>query len=134
MDVQTRGDHINFQSVRRHGDEPPAQFEASYRPDGTAFHAESGTLDYWLTERRRMYDPVGEDVLYAEIAHDPWPLQPADVTVRTNTMFEMSNLPTPKREPRFHYSNRRSMTGSIPRWIHNLEGDSHVRPSRLARR
>lgn len=134
MDVRTCGNQVDFRSVRKQRDEPPARFAVSYRPSGPVFSAEPGTLDYWLTERRRMYDPVGEDVLYAEIAHDPWPLQPADVTIRANSMFEESSLPTPNGEPRIHYSDRRSMTGSIPRWIRSLDGDPRVRPSRLAQR
>lgn len=79
-----------------------------------------------------MYDPVGEDVLYADIAHHSWPLQPADVTIHANTLFEESGLPTPECEPRFRYSDRRFMTGSVPRWIRTLNGGSRVRPRRLA--
>lgn len=134
MDVQMRGDQIDFRSVRKQKKEPSVRFTASYRPSGPVYRAEPGTLDYWLTERRRMYDPVGKDVLYAEIAHDPWPLQPADVTIRANSMFEKSSLPSPKDDSRVHYSDRRSITGSIPRWIHSLDGDPDVRPDRLARR
>lgn len=133
MDVQPHGDRIDFTSVRKKGVDPPARFEATYRPDGAVFNAEPGTLDYWLTERRRMYDSVGEAVLYAEIAHEPWPLQPADVTIHANTMFGGSSLPTPTHDPRVHYSDRRSMTGSIPRRIRHLNGDPRVRPSRLNR-
>lgn len=80
-----------------------------------------------------MYDPVGEKVLYAEIAHEPWPLQPADVTVHANTLFEESSLPTPECDPRVRYSERRSMTGSIPRWIRKLNDDPQVGPDRLVR-
>lgn len=134
IDVRMRGDRVDFRSVRDHAGEPRARFEASYQADGDRFHAERGTLDYWLAERRRMYDPTGEKVLYAEIAHDPWLLQPADVNVRANTVFEESSLPTPTHEPRVHYSDRRSITGSVPRWIRELNDDPHVRPDRLARR
>lgn len=130
--VHARGDGTRFRSVRDHPGEPPARFEASYRPDGDPFHAERGTLDYWLAERRRMFDPVGEAVLYADIAHQPWPLRTADVTVEANTMFETSDLPVPEGEPRFRYSDGLSMTGSIPRWIRELDGERRVRPRRLA--
>lgn len=133
MDVRTRGDHVDFRSVRTQRGEPQARFAATYRPDGEPFRAEPGTLDHWLAERRRMYDPVGEKVLYAEIAHAPWSLQPADVTVRTNTLFEESSLPTPERDPRVRYSERRSMTGSVPRWIRELDDDTAVGPGRLVR-
>ena len=117
MDVDADGSSVDFTSVRKHPGEPRAHFDVAYRPDGEVFNADPGTLDYWLVERRRMYDPVGNDVLYADIAHDRWPLQPADATIRENTLFETSGLPVPDDEPRFRYSEKLAMTGSIPRWI-----------------
>lgn len=134
MDVRADGDRVTFRSVRDHAGQPPARFEASYRPDGDGFHAERGSLDFWLAERRRMYDPTGEKVLYAEIAHEPWLLRPADATIEANTLFEESALPAPADEPRIRYSDSRSITGSVPRWVRNLDGDPDVRPARLARR
>ncbi|MFC7316266.1 YqjF family protein [Halomarina halobia] len=141
MDVRTRGDRVDFRSVRRRTSEPSdgrrgvtARVDATYGPDGGIFRAEPGTLDYWLAERRRMYDPVGERVLYADIAHDPWPLRPADVTVRENTMFEAGGLPTPEGEPRVRYSDELSITGSVPRWIRGWDGDTWIRPRHLAHR
>lgn len=132
MGVYGGGDRVSVRSVRRR--DPRVHFEASYRPAGERFHADPETLDYWLAERRRMYDPVGNDVLYAEIAHDPWPLQPADVTVETNTVFDDTALPTPVGEPRFRYSDYRSITGSVPRWIDELDAPARIRPDRLAHR
>lgn len=134
IDIHTRDDQVRFRCVRTHSDESPANFEASYKPDGERFYAESGTLDYWLVERRRMYDPVEHGVLYGDIAHDPWVLQPADVAIHANTMFEASGLPTPDDNFRVHYSDWCPMTGSIPRRIHGLQGDSGVRPWGLAQR
>lgn len=133
MDVRTRDDRVEFRSVRDSETER-GRFEATYGQDGDRFLAEPGTLDHWLAERRRMYDPVGERVLYAEIAHEPWVLQPADATIHANTLFEESSLPTPDRAPRVRYSERRSITGSVPRWIRGLDDDSDVPPDRLARR
>lgn len=107
--------HVEFRSERR-GD-PAARFAATYRPDGDVFHAEPGSLDHWLAERRRMYAPEapGSRVLYADISHDRWPLRPADVTVQENTLFEAADLPAPDGDPRFRYSREQSMTGSVPR-------------------
>lgn len=117
MEVDVDGDSVDFRSVRRHPGEQPARFEGAYRPDGERYRADPGSLDYWLAERRRMYDPTGDNVLYADIAHGPWDLQPASATVRTNTIFEGRGLPTPDDEPRFRYSRECFMTGSVPRWI-----------------
>jgi uncharacterized protein YqjF (DUF2071 family) len=63
------------------------------------FRAERATLDHPLAERRRMYDPAGEGVPYAEIAHRPWPLRPADATVSADAVFEASGLPTRSASP-----------------------------------
>lgn len=134
IDFRKRDGRVEFRSVRTESGEPPAQFAVSYRPTGEPTTAEPGSLDYWLAERRRMYDPVGDDVLYAEIAHDPWPLQPADLTIHENTMFEANDLPTPDDDPLVRYSTDLSMTGSIPRWIRNVTGDSKVQPARLSQR
>lgn len=107
-------DEISFRSVR---DDPPARFAATYRPSGEVFHADSGSLDHWLMERRRMYDPTGRRILYGEIAHDPWPLQPVDVTVEENTVLGAEGLPVPDGEPRARYAAELPMTGSVLRWL-----------------
>ena len=133
MDVRTHGDRVDFWSVRERPSEPPARFDASYRPDGEPFRAEPGTLDHWLAERRRMYDPTGRGVLYADIAHAPWPLQPADATVRADTMLEANGLPSPESEPRFRYVEELPVIGSVPRLIRGLDDDPRVRPRRLTR-
>lgn len=129
-----RGDRVEFRSVRDTSGDQSARFAVSYRPTGEPAPADRETLDYWLAERRRMYDPVGDDVLYAEIAHDPWLLQPADLTIHENTMFSANGLPTPRDEPRIRYSAKTSMTGSLPRWTHTVDGDPQVQPTRLSRR
>ncbi|MFA9416315.1 YqjF family protein [Natrinema sp. HArc-T2] len=114
----TAENHVVFASDRlqtartRDG---PARFAATYRSDGPVFTAEPDTLAYWLTARRRFYAPTGRGVLVGEIAHDPWPLQPAAVTIHENTLFEANGLPTPVGDPVVHYADDLSMTGSIPR-------------------
>lgn len=118
--VRVRGDEVEFEAVRR-GDRgsraTPAHFAATYRPDGEVFRAAPGTLDHWLAERRRMYDPTGRGVFYAEIAHDRWPLQRAEATINRNTTFEATDLPQPETDPSFRYADRLSMTGSVPRIV-----------------
>lgn len=113
----TERNHVTFESerVRRKGDGPPARFAATYRPDGEGFTADPGTLAYWLAERRRFYAPDPTGVLTGEIAHDPWPLQPAAVTIHENTLLEAAGLPMPTGDPVVHYADELSMTGSVPR-------------------
>ncbi|MFD1565098.1 YqjF family protein [Haloarchaeobius amylolyticus] len=112
----TEEKHVTFTSDRQQtARDGPARFAATYRPDGEVFTAEPDTLAYWLTARRRFYAPSARGVLAGEIAHDPWPLQPAAVTIHENTMFEANDLPRPTGDPVVHYADDLSMTGSIPR-------------------
>lgn len=93
----------------------PARFSATYCPDGPVFYADPDSLEYWLTARRRLYAPEHEGVLTAEIAHAPWPLQPADVTIHENTMFAANDLPKPTGDVIANYCGELAMTGSIAR-------------------
>ncbi len=124
MHVSGGEDRVSFASTRDGatpavgaptGDDPPARFAATYRPAGPAFTADEGTLEYWLTERRRFYASSGGRVLSAEIAHDRWPIRSAEVTIRENTMFEANGLPQPAGDPIAYFCGDLSMTGSIPR-------------------
>ncbi|MGQ3412994.1 YqjF family protein [Natrinema sp. LN54] len=116
----TEDNHVAFESERRSSesaDDTAARFAATYCPNGEVFTAEPDTLEHWLTARRRFYAPEADGVLTGEIAHDPWPLQPAAVTIHENTLFEANGLPTPTGDPVVHYADELSMTGSIPRRI-----------------
>lgn len=107
---------VAFASSREPVDGASAQFAVTYRPAGEVFFAEPGTLPSWLTDRRRFYAARGGGgVLTGEVAHAPWPLQPANVSIHENTLFAANDLPPPADEPIAHYCNRLELTGSIPR-------------------
>ncbi len=114
----TEANHVAFHSERQAGEtahDGLPRFDATYRPDGEVFTADPSTLTHWLTARRRFYAPDADTVLTGEIAHDPWPLQPATVTIHENTMRSANGLPTPTGDPLVHYADELSMTGSVPR-------------------
>lgn len=118
--VRTSDDEVTFRSVRTgpETDEGPGgHLHATYQPTGERFRAEPGSLDHWLVERRRMYDPGGQGVLYAEVAHEPWPLQPARATIHEETLFDADGLPEPDADPRVRYCESLAMTGSVPRVV-----------------
>ncbi|WP_090383183.1 YqjF family protein [Natronobacterium texcoconense] len=121
MRVGTDGREVAFSSRRRRSrtDTDVGRFSATYRPTGEATRTDEGSLEYWLTERRRFYASEARGVLTAEIAHEQWPLQPVDATIHENTMFEANGLPTPSAEPVCHFCRELSMTGSIPRRLRN---------------
>jgi uncharacterized protein len=120
MTVGGDGERVDFASERRRAElGDPARFVASYRPTGDASPPRTDTLAYWLTERRRFYAPSGRGVLAGEIAHDPWPLQPAEVTIAENTVLAVNGLPSPTDEPVVHYADDLAITGSILRRLPN---------------
>lgn len=119
MNVSADDDRVAFSSIR--ADDDGARFSATYEPDGEVFYAEPDSLEYWLTARRRFYAPRNGSVLTGEIAHAPWPLQPATATVHENTMLEVNGLPTAEEEPLALFCGELSMTGSIVRRVRGTD-------------
>jgi uncharacterized protein len=103
---QERSDEMIFYESRRFRVEGiPAEFIARYRPAGEVFHAEPGTLDYFLTERYCLYtaDDSG-NVNRLEILHAPWPLQPAVAEISRNTMTTPIGIALPDVPPVLHFA------------------------------
>jgi uncharacterized protein YqjF (DUF2071 family) len=105
---------IRYASIRTQTGVPPARFAARYRPAGPVFHAEPGTLASFLTDRYCLYtlDRRGR-VLRGEIDHAPWPLQPAEVEVRRNTMVEPLGVKL-TGDPLLHFAQRVDMVAWWP--------------------
>jgi uncharacterized protein YqjF (DUF2071 family) len=81
------GDAVDFRSRRADRRAPDAAFAARYRPTGPVAMAAPGSLEWWLTERYRMYSAGRRGVARrSEVRHPPWPLQPADAEITVNTM------------------------------------------------
>jgi uncharacterized protein len=57
--------------------EPARVFAAHYRSRGETFHAEPGSLEFFLTERYRIFAADAA----AEMHHDRWLLSPADAEI-----------------------------------------------------
>jgi hypothetical protein len=81
MSVERRGLHVQYESAR-----PGAAFSGRYRGVGDLFHADPGTLEYFLTERYCLYTEDGGRLYRAEIHHPRWQLQRAEAIVDLNTM------------------------------------------------
>lgn len=113
MQVSGADERTAFSSHRSGGE--PARFSATYRPEGDVFYAEPGSLEAWLTARRRFYAPANDGVMTGEVGHAPWPLRPAEVTIHENGVFGANDLPEPTGEPIAHYCGELAMTGSIVR-------------------
>jgi uncharacterized protein len=102
--VDPISDAFDYRSTRDDLRGHAATFRAQYRAARNTFHAEPGTLEYFLTERYALYT-VGKlgKVWRAEIDHEPWPLQVAQAEIRTNTMASAADIPLPNREPLLHF-------------------------------
>lgn len=106
MEVGVEGDTVHYRSVRR-GTGPKIAFEARFRPTGPATRSVPGSLEHWLTERYRLYSADGRGRIWSgDVAHDPWPLQPAEAAVTTNTMLMPLGLEIPDSRPLGHFARR----------------------------
>ena len=81
MATVSDGDRVHYLSVRG-----KAAFSATYRPAGEPAYAQSDSLEHFLFERYRLFAERRGRLITAEVAHDPWPLQPADARIELNAM------------------------------------------------
>jgi hypothetical protein len=110
MKVDVHAGEVQFQSRRTSDKGAAAELVVTYRPAGSAFNAEAGSLEYFLTERYCLFttDERG-DVLTVEIHHPPWPLQPAEATITVNTMADAAGVRLPSMAPVLHFAKRQDM-------------------------
>jgi len=101
MSITSRGDSFDYRSTRE-----GAQLIASYRPTTPVYNSELGSLEHWLTERYCLYaqSPNGT-ILRNDVHHAQWPLQGAQATIDTNTLFDFHGLAVPG-PPLLHFSKQ----------------------------
>lgn len=114
MRIARHGEWIDYRS-RRTNDR--VEFIGRYRPTGPVFQAESGTLEYFLTERYALFTVLhGRRVLRGDIHHLPWPLQPAEAHVDVNTVLAAYGLDVASaQQPLLHYAERQDTLIWLPR-------------------
>ena len=101
MDVSRTDGAVRFSSERTHRGAPTATFDTTYEPSGDPFTPEPGSLAAFLVENYRFY-AHGNRLYCGEIGHDPWTIRPADVEIRTNTLFEANGFDRPEGDPIVH--------------------------------
>jgi uncharacterized protein len=118
MSCRASGDQVDYRSIRTHKGAPPAEFVARYGPSGRPFESGPGSIESFLTERYCLYSADGRNnVRRGEIHHQMWPLQPAEVEVRTLAMTQQIGLKPPETEPILHFSKRLDVLAWLPRKI-----------------
>jgi uncharacterized protein len=107
---------IDYRSVRIDRRGPPARFEARYRATGPVEFAKPGSLEAWLTDRRRLFavDEAGQ-ILRTEIRHRPWPLQPAAARIEIERMSPAHGLTLPDEPPHLRFAARLDVVAWWPR-------------------
>ncbi|MFP3440792.1 DUF2071 domain-containing protein, partial [Pantoea sp. SIMBA_133] len=88
MGKKSDGNQISFWSSRTHKDAKQADYHIIYEPVGDSFETTEGNLDFWLTERDRLFIVRENNVYQGEIRHDKWPLQKVDVAVLRDTLSQ----------------------------------------------
>jgi uncharacterized protein len=123
MHVHSEASRVDYSS-RRIGGDAPAELVTRYAAVGPRFHAEPGTLDYFLTERYCLYNVDARFRAYRlEIHHPPWTLQRAEATFTLNTMTEAAGIRLPTIAPVLHFSPRQDTVAWGPETLET------VRPS-----
>jgi uncharacterized protein len=102
--VRVEEEMVHYHSGRADKKSAPVEFDSSYKPVGSVYHAAPGTLDHWLTERYCLYaiDRYGQ-LRCGDIHHHPWPLQPAEFALRINTMTNPLGIRLPDTAPLAHF-------------------------------
>ena len=104
MSATRRGEWIDYECARV--EEPGRVFSGSYRPTGAVFHAEPGSLEWFLMERYCLYATDGRGALQgADIHHESWPLQVAEAVVELASVSPLE-LDGP---PLCHFSRRQDV-------------------------
>ncbi len=118
MAARADGPTVHYRSARIHRQAPSAEFVASYRPTGPSYRAAPDSLDHWLTERYCLFAALDPGrIVYGEIQHAPWLLQPAEAELQTNTMAQSIGLDFSAVAPLCHFARYQEVLAwPIARW------------------
>ncbi len=81
MSMAREGERVRYESRRR-----GAEFVATYGPAGPVAPAQPGTLEHFLVERYALFAVRRGRTWRTDVAHEPWPLQPARAEIEACTL------------------------------------------------
>jgi uncharacterized protein len=102
MSLERRSHTLRFASRRSHPHAASAEFKAVWTVGNRLPQSESGSLQFFLTERYALYSGRKDALYRARIFHRPWPLHEAHLLSFQSTMLESQGLPTPRDVPLLH--------------------------------
>ena len=118
MTVESHDGTVDFRSERPGDDGPRVRVDVTYSGDGDPAPPTPASLEEFLVERYRFYaGSLGGQVYYADIDHDPWPLESGTVEMRHNDLFEVNGFEHPDGDPVVHYSSGIDVNAGV---IHRL--------------
>lgn len=92
----------------RHLTRRPVRFRATYRslgPTQRLAQSTPGTIEYFLTERYRLYTSDSRGRLFqGEIHHVPWPLEAAEAEFAVNDLPAAHGIQLPDTQPLLYYA------------------------------
>lgn len=103
MHARKRGEWTDYECAR--SDEAGRVFSGSYRPTGSVFHAEPGSLEWFLAERYCLYTRDRGALARADIHHAPWPLQTAEADIGLASISPLEL----RGDPLLHFSRRQDV-------------------------
>ncbi len=107
IELNQEGNIIDYALSRT--EDPPAEFNASWKICESLHFAHPGSLEFFLTERYCLYSEHDDEIYRSRIYHQPWPLQKASLVSLESTMIESHGLPTPAGDPLLHYAEELSV-------------------------
>jgi uncharacterized protein YqjF (DUF2071 family) len=90
---------LHYQGVRGHRSD--ICYDLRLTPRNVAARSD---LDIWLTHRWRSFTQHAGRLFEIPVRHEPWPLQPADITSIRQTMTRAAGLPEARDAPFAHFS------------------------------
>ena len=103
MSARKRGEWIDYECARIQ--EAGRVFSGSYRPAGSVFNAEPGSLEWFLAERYCLYTEDRGRLARADIHHELWPLQRAEADIQLASISPLEL----RGEPVLHFSRRQDV-------------------------
>jgi len=109
MSCEEHENSIAYASQRTHTGAPAAALEGHYRPAGSIFFPQGGSLEHFLTERYCLYAADrGGHLIRGDIHHPPWLLQVAEAEFKRNTMAEPLGISLGP-QPLLHFAKRQDV-------------------------
>ncbi|MBB6450569.1 hypothetical protein HNR44_002552 [Geomicrobium halophilum] len=102
--IKKKKGYIYYYSQRENN-----RFEASYQPTSPVFTAAKHSLEYWLSERYRLYTSHKKQLYSLDIHHRPWQLQTADAVFTKNSLAASHQISLPSTTPLLHYAKKQKV-------------------------